>query len=492
MNIRHPAFAAVLSLGLVSCMVGPDYKKPTTPMSATYKELNGWRPARPADAADRGAWWSIYDDPVLDGLERRVDVSNQTLKQAEASYRNARAIVDEARANLFPVLGLTANDTRSSRGGGSIASSGLTSGSSFSAGRTTTDYEAEGTASWDLDVWGRIRRQVESEVATAQASAADVALARLSAQGQLATDYFELRGQDSLQRLLDRTVAADQRSLLITQNQYGAGVAARSDVVAAQAVLENVQAQAIAVTELRQQLEHAIAVLTGQPPADLTISPGQLTERTPVVPPGLPSTLLQRRPDVAAAERSMEAANALIGYAVAAYYPDISLSAFYGYSGNPLGSLISTANRVWSLGAAATQTLFSGGARTAAVTAARATYDQNVAAYRQTVLAALQQVEDELVALRVLDRQAQAQDAAVRSIRRASEIALNEYRAGTVAYTTVITEQTQQLVDEQTALTIRQNRMVASVALVQALGGGWETSELPSKDSLQTNNPLIP
>jgi NodT family efflux transporter outer membrane factor (OMF) lipoprotein len=476
-------------------MVGPDYKKPDAPASAAFKELNGWHVAHPADAADRGAWWSIYNDPVLDGLERQIDISNQTLKQAEASYRNARAIVDEARANLFPILTLSPTVTRSSRGGGS-SSSFSTSGSSTSFGSssssTSTTNTLEGSASWDLDVWGRIRRQVESDVAAAQVSAADVASARLSAQGQLATDYFELRGEDSLQQLLDQTVIAFQRSLTITQNQYGVGVSARADVVAAQALLESTQAQAVAVAELRGQLEHAIAVLTGHAPSEVSIPAGSLTETVPVMPPGVPSALLQRRPDVAASERLMQQENALIGVAVAAYYPDITLSALYGYSGNPLGSLISSANRVWSLGAAASETLFNGGARSAAVTAARATYDQSVASYRQTVLTAFQQVEDELVALRVLERQALVEDAAVKSIRRATEIALNEYRAGTVAYTTVITEQTQELTDEQTALTIRQNRLVASVTLVQALGGGWDTLELPSKGSLQTNNPLIP
>jgi NodT family efflux transporter outer membrane factor (OMF) lipoprotein len=481
----------VAALLLTGCMVGPDYHKADAPIPTTYKELKGWQVAQPLDAIDRGAWWSIYHDPVLDGLERQIDVSNQTLQEAEAAYRNARAIVDEARANLFPTLGVTAGDTRSSRGGGSINSSGLTSSTSTS-GRTTSDYELEGTASWDLDVWGRIRRQVESNVAAAQVSAADVDSARLSAQGQLASDYFQLRGQDSLQQLLDATVAADQRALQITQNQYGVGVAARSDVVTAQALLQSVQAQAVAVAELRGQLEHAIAVLTGRPPAELTIAAAPLTDQAPVMPPGVPSTLLQRRPDVAAAERSMQEENALVGVAVAAYYPDISLSAFYGYSGNPIGSLIETANRVWSLGASATESLFEGGARSSAVRAARATYDESVATYRQTVLTAFQQVEDELVALRVLEQQAKVQDQAVQSVRLAVVISLNQYRAGTVPYTTVITEQTQQLTDEQTALTIRQNRMVASVALIQALGGGWDTTQLPSRNSLQQNNPLLP
>jgi NodT family efflux transporter outer membrane factor (OMF) lipoprotein len=502
MKTRTLNNAALLCLMTAGCMVGPDYHAAEAPKSAAFKELAGWQISQPADAADRGAWWSVYNDPVLDGLERQIDVSNQTLKASEASYRNAKALVDEARANLFPTLGLTAGATRSSSGSGSSSSSSFSS-SSLSTGTTTSgisagsisrtrnNFSLEGSASWDLDVWGRIRRQVESNVAAAQASAADVASARLSAQGSLATYYFELRSEDSLQVLLDQTVKEYERSLLITQNQYGAGTAARSDVVAAQALLESTRSSAIAVAELRSQYEHAIAVLTGHAPSELTIAPSTLTNVVPVVPPGVPSTLLQRRPDVAAAERTMQQQNALIGVAVAAYYPDISLSALYGYSGDPLRSLISVANRVWSLGASASETLFDGGARSSAVTAARATYDQSVATYRQTVLTAFQQVEDQLAALRVLEKQAVVQDRAVADIRQAVTIALNQYRAGTVAYTTVITEQEQALTNEQTALTIRQNRLVASVALIQALGGGWDASALPEAGSLHTN-PLIP
>ncbi len=485
------------SLFLAGCMVGPDYHRPDAPMSTSFKELKGWQPARPQDAIDRGAWWSVYHDPTLDWLERQVNVSNQTLKESEAAYRNARALVDEARANLFPTLGVNADVTRSGRGAGNHSSSISTGGSgvssSFGSGtQPSTTWSLEGSASWDLDVWGRIRRQVESDVANAQANAADVANARLSAQGSLASDYFQLRSADSLQTLLDQTVAADQRALQITQNQYSAGVAARSDVVAAQALLESVRSQAVAVAQTRGQLEHAIAVLTGQPPAALSIPPAQLTDQVPVVPPGLPSTLLQRRPDVAGAERTMQAQNAQIGVAVAAFYPDISLSALYGFEGNPLGTLLNASNRVWSLGASASQTLFAGGGRTATVRAAEATYDQSVATYRQTVLTALQQVEDELVTLRVLEQQARVQAAAVQDGQRALAIALNQYRAGTAAYTTVITQQTQLLNDQQTALTIRQNRMVASVALIQALGGGWDTAQLSSRNSLQKNNPLLP
>jgi NodT family efflux transporter outer membrane factor (OMF) lipoprotein len=487
-NVSGPALLCLMTAG---CMVGPDYHAADAPPSAAFKELAGWQISQPADATDRGDWWSVYNDPVLDGLEKQIDVSNQTLKESEASYRNAKALVDEARANLFPTLGLTANATRSSSGTSSTSSSSTTAVSTGSRSVTRNVFSLEGSASWDLDVWGRIRRQVESNVAEAQASAADVASARLSAQGSLATYYFELRAEDSLKILLDQTLTDYERSLRITQNQYGAGTAAKSDVVAAQALLESTRSQDIAVAELRGQYEHAIAVLTGHAPSELSITPTTLTNVVPVVPPGVPSTLLQRRPDVAAAERTMQQENALIGVAVAAYYPDISLSALYGYSGDPLRSLISAANRVWSLGAAASETLFDGGSRSATVRAARATYDQSVATYRQTVLTAFQQVEDQLVALRVLEQQAVVQDRAVDDLRQAVAIALNQYRAGTVAYTTVITEQEQYLTNQQTALTIRQSRMVASVALIQALGGGWNASALPEAGSLHTN-PLVP
>lgn len=509
---RHWGSPALLCLVLGGCLVGPDYHAAKAPESPAFKETPpGWLIGQPADATDRGAWWSVYNDPVLDALERQVDVSNQTLKAAEAAFRNARALVDEARANLFPTLGLTADGSRSSSGGGSsgsnsfgsssnsvtsnglgtVTNGGTTTTSSTSTSRTRNSFSLEAQASWDLDVWGRIRRQVESNVAGAQASAADVASARLSAQGSVANYYFQLRGEDSLQILLDQTVADYERSLRITNNQYTAGTVARGDVVAAQAQLESTRSTAVAVTLLRSQYEHAIAILTGHAPSALTVPPGTLTMNVPVVPPGVPSTLLQRRPDIAAAERTMQQQNALVGVAVAAYYPDITLSALYGYSGDPIRSLISAANRVWSLGSAASETLFDGGSRRATVAAARALYDQAVATYRQTVLVAFQQVEDELVALRVLEQQAVVQDRAVVAVRQAVAIALNQYRAGIVTYTSVITEQALALGDEQTALSIRQSRLVASVALIQALGGGWDSSALPEAGSLHTN-PLIP
>src|SRR6266851_1608066 len=432
---------ALTMLAAVSaCAVGPDYQRPEAAVPAAYKETNGWKPSEPQDLASRGAWWSIYDDAVLDGLARQIEISNQTLKAAEAAFRQARAIVGEGRASFFPTV--------------------------------------------TLDVWGRIRRTVESDVAGAQASAADLAAARLSAQATLVTDYFQLRIDDELKRLLDDTVEAFARALQITQNRYAQGISARSDVASAQAQLEQTRSQAINVGIQRAQLEHAIAVLIGKPPAEFAIAPVPLKTVVPVMPPGLPSTLLERRPDIAAAERRMQAANAQIGVAVAAYFPTLTLSGSYGFVSSALDTLLRASNAVWSFGPQLAETAFDGGLRAAQVEAARATYDQNVADYRQTVLAGFQQVEDELAALRILEQQAAVQDAAVRAAQEAERLIFNPYVAGTVAYTSVITAQTTALADRQNALTILQNRLVASTVLVEALGGGWSAPELPTREQI--------
>jgi NodT family efflux transporter outer membrane factor (OMF) lipoprotein len=453
---------------LVGCTVGPDYQRPDAPTGAGFKEAAdappGWKLGTPGDTIPKGAWWSIYHDPTLDGLESQVALSNQNIKSFEAQYRQAQAIVDEARSQEYPTAGVTAGATRSRSGSGA-----------------RTQYTAQGTATWDLDLWGRIRRQVESDQASAQVGAADLANATLSAQETLANDYFQLRGQDALTRLLADTVKADQEALRITQNQYDAGTAAPSDVAAAQTQLASAQAQLIAAGVQRQQFEHAIAVLTGVPPSALTLPPGTLATDVPVAPPGLPSALLERRPDIAAAERTMAEQNALIGVAVAAYYPDISLSADYGFVGNPIGKLFRAANRTWSLGANATETLFDDGARSAAVRQAQASYDSSVATYRQTVLTAFQQVEDQLSNLRILQQQAGAEVEAVRAAQRSLDISLNEYRAGTVAYTAVVTAQTALLGNQQAALTVQQDRLVASSTLVAALGGGWSGEDLAAR-----------
>jgi len=482
LTLRRTVIVA-LSLACGGCIVGPDYRRPPAPVPTAYKELAGWKIATPQEAAvARGPWWSIYRDPLLDSLERRVNVNNQTVKENEAAYRAAVALVREAQANFYPTVGVTTGVTRSNEGGGGGGSSGVT-GAGGSGGHgfgPTTEYSLEGSADWAPDLWGKIRRQVESQAAAAQVSAADLANAELSEQGTLATDYFNLRAQDSLTKLLQDTAAAYRHALQITQNQFNAGTVSQLDVATAQAQLQSVVAELVGVGVLRAQYEHAIAILIGVPPAALSIPYSPLPHTIPVVPPGLPSTLLERRPDIAAAERTMQEENALIGVAVAAYYPDVSLSALGGFVGNPIGQLFNVANRVWSLGASASETLFEGGLRPAQVAAARATYDQAVATYRQTVLSAFQQVEDELAALRIYEQQAAAQAVAIAAAQQAVTVALNEYQAGTVAYTTVITQQEVLLADQQSALTVQQDRFVASVALIQALGGGWSTPELPS------------
>lgn len=469
----------LLALSLAACSVGPNYRRPTAPVTPQFKEPQGWKPAEPLAELDKGAWWTVFDDPVLEDLERQVAVTNQNVKQAEAAYRQASALVQESQAGWFPTLGVTTGVARES----TAAPTTSAALNKPAVGTTVTQYNVGGNASWDPDVWGRIRRQVESQQAAAQVSAADLANAQLSAQSTLATDYFNLRGADSLIGLLNETVDADRRALQITQNQYAAGTASHGDVVTAEAQLKTVQAQLFGAGVQRAQYEHAIAVLAGHPPAELTLPSGVLATHVPVIPAGLPSSLLERRPDIAAAERTMAAQNAQIGVATAAFYPDISLSAAIGFTGNPLSSLIKTANRTWSLGAAAGETLLDGGERRAAVIAARAGYDQAVATYRQTVLNAFQQVEDELSSLRILEQQAAAEQEAVEASRQAVDVTLNQYRAGTIAYTGVITEQTQLLSNEQTAVTIQQNRLVAAVALIEAVGGGWQTTDLPGGTS---------
>jgi NodT family efflux transporter outer membrane factor (OMF) lipoprotein len=452
----------LLCLMLSSCAIGPDYHRPPPVEAASFKEAEGWKPAEPKEVASGEAWWSIYDDPLLDGLERDVDVSNQNLKAAEAAYRQAQALVSEARAGYFPTVGASAAATRQ-------RSVSPTFGSSIS-----NDFTLGVQASWVPDVWGKIRRTVEASAANAQASSADLAAARLSAQASVATDYFQLRAADELKSVLEQTVAAYQHSLEITQNQYEAGVVAQTDVISAETQLEGTQAQLINVGVQRADLEHAIAVLTGRAPSAFAIAPAPLTRSVPVIPAGLPSALLERRPDIAASERQVAQANAQIGVAIGGYYPDLTLGGSFGFASQTLDTLLHAANRVWSVGPSLSGTLFNGGLTKAQVEAARATYDQQVATYRQTVLTAFQQVEDQLAALRILEQQANVEDVAVRSAREAVRLTLNQYEAGTVAYTSVVTAQAIQLADEQEVLTVLGNRLTASVALIAALGGGWQ------------------
>jgi NodT family efflux transporter outer membrane factor (OMF) lipoprotein len=455
------------SLLLSGCAVGPDYRRPAFDAAPTYKEQGDWKPSEPDDTLSHGPWWHIFNDPVLDGLEQQIEVSNQTLKAAQDAYRQAQGLVAQARAGLWPTIGVSASRER---------------GEAIAVGQrsTATTNSLGGTGSWNIDLWGATRRTIESDLAAAQASAAAVAAARLLAQATVATDYFDLRAQDSLTKLLSDTVADETRSLQITQNRYSFGVAAKADVVTAQTQLLSSQAAQVNAGIARAQYEHAIAVLIGRQPAEFSLPVAPLRSDVPTAPPGVPSTLLERRPDVAQAERKMASANAQIGVAKAAYFPSLNLAGSGSYtSTGPLSQLVKTSNLVWAVGPTLAETVFDGGLRRAQVAQARAGYDISVDDYRQTVLTSFQQVEDNLVALRVLEQQAAIEDATVTAAREAEVLTLNQYRAGTVPYTSVITAQTTTLASEETALTVLLDRLSASVSLIEALGGGWSASQLP-------------
>jgi NodT family efflux transporter outer membrane factor (OMF) lipoprotein len=448
-----------------------------------FKEAQGWRPSAPADGIDKGAWWSMFDDPTLDRLEARVAVSNQTVKQFEAAYRQAHDIVDEARASYFPTIGGSLDTQRSNSSGGNNsggASNGITTVNvAPSTGGARTSSVGLVEANWVPDIWGRVRRTVESNTAQAQASAAELANARLSAQAALAEDYFQLRVLDEEDELFRRTEDDDAQFLKLTQFQYEGGTQSESAVVSARTQLLNAQSSQIALGSTRAQMEHAIAVLTGVQPADLSIPPAPLSRRVPVVPAGMPSALLERRPDIATAERQVASANAQIGVAISSYYPDLTLSGSAGGAGGGLGNLFSGGASLWSIGASVTETLLDFGARHAQVEAARATYDEQVANYRQTVLTAFEGVEDQLAALRVFQQQEAVALQAEAEARKAVQLDLADYREGTVDFTTVLTAQNAALTASQSVLTTLQQRLQASVLLVEDLGGGWTTADLP-------------
>ncbi len=428
-------------------------------MSPQFKEIKGWKIATPRANEPKGAWWSVFHDPELDQLMQVVVVSNQTVKSDEANYREALALINEARAGLFPTVNGTGSATHKSP--------------------SNTVLTAEASGSWTLDIWGQVRREIEAQQAGAQLSAATLANATLSEQSALALAYVALREADSLEDLLEKTVVEFKHSLTITQNQYNAGTAAKSDVITAEAQVLNAQAALIAAGVTRAQSEHAIAVLMGRPPAGLSIPHGSLATQVPSVPVGLPSSLLERRPDVAAAEETMRQANADIGVAFAGYFPAVSLNGLIGYSGNPFAAEFGPSNPVWSFGASLAQPLFNGGLTTAQVEAQRQLYDADVATYRQTVLTAIQQVEDALVGIRILSREVKVQVENVRISRQATQITLNEYQAGTQAFTAVVTAETQQLAAEEALLSTQGQLQADAVDLIVALGGGWSQSMLP-------------
>lgn len=480
MPLRRPySLAATLTCAgavaaLAGCAVGPDYHRPSAPTASSYKETPaGWKVAEPADRADRGPWWSIYGDARLDALMTQLNTSNQTVAQYAAAYRQARALVAEARAAYFPTLGLSAS---ASRAGQQLSRSGATSsgGSGASIGNS---FNVALDASWEPDLWGKVSRTVAAQKAGQEGAAAELANARLSAQATLAQTYFQLRELDATQKLLNDTVNAYAQALKLTQNQYAQGVTARADVIQAQTQLQSAQAAAIDNGVARAQDEHAIAVLVGQSASTFSIPPIPLDAEPPSVPIDVPSALLERRPDIAAAERRTAAANEQIGVAIAAYFPSLTLSAQGGYQNSILSNLFTLPSRFWSVGPSLAATLFDAGLRHAQTEAARAAYDQQAAIYRQTVLGAFQEVEDDLASQRILAQEVVVQRQAVDSAKQALAIVTNQYKAGTVAYVSVLTAQTTAFTAEQKLSTLAGQRMVSSVGLVKALGGGWDVAQ---------------
>jgi len=481
------------------CTVGSDYVRPTAPVPGAYKEIAGWKVAQPSDQLPRGAWWKVFGDVGLDPLEAQVSISNQNLAVAEAQFRQARALVREARSALFPSVTIGLGYTRArpsetlGNGSGFGSISGGSSSGSSSGGGSQNFFQMPIDVSWEVDLWGRIRRTVESNRAAAQATSGDLEAARLSFQAELAQDYFQVRTLDALQQVLNATVAAYERSLELTKNRYAAGVASQADVVQADTQLKTARAQAIDVGVQRAQLEHAIALLVGRPPSDFSMPAAPIEQEPPDIPVGVPSALLERRPDIAAAERRVAAANAQIGVALAAYYPTVTLSASAGFESSSISQWFTWPSRFWSVGPAISETVIDGGLRRAQTDAARAAYEASVATYRQTVLGAFQGIEDNLAALRILGQEQSAQEEAVQAARQSVALTTNQYKAGTVSYLNVITAQTIALGDEVTAVQIRGRRMAAAVLLIQALGGGWGADELPSaREVTERRDPARP
>jgi len=460
-----------------ACTVGPDYARPKVDTPAAFKEApqasSPWKLASPSDTKNRGRWWEIFGDAQLNELEAQVDVANQDLKVAESNYRQARALAQQARAGYFPTVtgGAAAQRYRQSPN---------------VPGRTTqtvgpnNDFLLPLDVSWEIDLWGRVRRSVESSQASAQASAGELETVRLSLQSELASDYFDLRGLDAERELLEQTLVAYRKALELTQNRYSGGIASQADVALAETQLKTTLAQTIELGVQRAQLEHAIALLIGKPPSEFALAAAPYSEAPPAIPVGLPSELLERRPDIASAERQIAAANAQIGVAQAAYYPTVTLAAVFGFESGDFSNWLSWSSRLWSLGAAGSETIFDAGRRRAVTDQAQAAYDGTVASYRETVLGAFRDVEDNLAELRILAQEAQAQDDAVTSSKRSLTLTTNRYVGGAATYLDVVVVQAVALSNERTSIQISRRRMTASVRLIKAVGGGWQASDLPT------------
>lgn len=474
---------------LQGCDVGPKYNRPTVQTPATFKEVApedmrkmGWKVAEPNDAAIHGKWWEVFGDPQLNSLEEQVSISNQNVAAAFANYMAARAMVREARAQYFPTAGTSPTISRQHQPSTSISST------SSSSGRTFAAFDLPFEATWVPDLWGRVRNTVRQNVAGAQVAAADLENVRLTAQAELAVDYYELRGQDALKQLLSSTVTAYEQSVELTKALYETGIDSEEAVAQAETQLNVTRAEATNIGIARSQFEHAIALLVGQPASTFSIREEPLKASPPEVPFGLPSELLERRPDIAAAERQMAAVNAQIGIARAAFFPTLTLSASGGFSSTSLANWLTWPSRVWSVGPTLSETLFDARLRRATVEQFRAQYDSTVANYRQTVLTAFEQVENSLSALRVLSQEIQEQEAAVKSAQRALTVATDRYRLGIDPYLNVITAQTTLLGNQQTSVNLHMEQVTASVQLIEALGGGWNSSSLPTAQQVNARH----
>jgi NodT family efflux transporter outer membrane factor (OMF) lipoprotein len=473
--LRLEVLLAIAVLQLSGCMVGPKYHTPVAQTPSAYKEVGDWKPAQPNDQNVGGTWWTIFQDPQLDALELQVNVSNQNLKAAEAQYQQARALLRYYRADYYPTVTAGASATRAR-----VSAHAPPPGTQVD-GITYNDFAVPFNLSYEVDVWGKVRRTVESYREQAQASAADLATVNLSMHADLAIDYFLARSLDAEEQLLNSTVTQYEQALELIQSRFAGGIASEVEVQQASTQLETTRAEAIDVGVARAQYEHAIAILMGEPPAEFSLPPLPLKAPPPPIPVSVPSELLERRPDIAAAERRVASANAQIGVAKAAYYPSINLGASGGFESISITTLIQGPSGLWSVGLAATEAIFDGGRRRAASDQAIAAYDQTVANYRETVLTGFQQVEDNVAALRILEHEAQIQEKAVVAAQRYLELATIRYKGGVTSYLEVTTAQTAALSDEVTAVNILGRRMVDAVTLVQALGGGWDRSSLPER-----------
>lgn len=489
---RPAAAMLCCAILLQGCDVGPKYNRPATQAPVTFKEvtpddlkqMDGWKVAQPQDTALHGKWWEIFKDPELNALEEQINISNQNVASAFASFMAARALVRQARSQYFPTASVGASITPQHQPSSSSTVTSAASGSTF------TEYSLPFDASWTPDLWGRVRNTVRANVANAQASAADLENTRLTEQAELAVDYFELRGQDALKELLDSTVIAYEQSLELTRALYETGIDSDESVAQAETQLEATRALDTSIGILRAQYEHAIALLVGQPASTFSVPVEALKTPPPAIPFGVPSQLLERRPDVAANERQMAMANAQIGVARAAYYPTVTLSAVFGFETTNGSKWFTWPSRLWSVGPAISETIYDGGLRRATVEQYRAQYDEAVANYRETVLTAFQQVEDNLAALRVLSKEIGEQDTAIQSAQRSLKLATDRYRLGIDPYLNVITAQTTLFSNQQTAVNLRIQQIVSSVQLLEAVGGGWDSSTLPTPHQIISRDPI--